>query len=244
MAVLIAALLLLVAAGLFFSIRITEVSVEGNSHYTQEEVADMLFPEEKDRIAALFWLRCRLAEPEDIPFVQSYEVNFTGSHSVEIILYEKSIVGCIEYMGSYMYFDKDGIVVESSPEKEGDIPLVTGLTFERIVLYQKLPVPNGEVFEELLNLTQLLQLYEIPVEQIYFDARNQATLTLADRQGEDGNVLSLAGVKVLLGGRKDMEEKISELKNQVPYLSGLTGTLHLEAFNSNSINPHYVFEKE
>lgn len=239
---LIAALLLLVAAVLIASVRITEVTVEGNSHYTEEEVTDMLLPEERDRISIVCYLKYRFGEREDIPFVESYEMTFSGMHSLEIILYEKSIVGCIEYMGSYMYFDKDGIVVESAPEKEASIPVVTGLTFERIVLYQKLPVPNEDVFGEILNLTQLLQVYQIPVSQIYFDPSNQATLTLADSVKEDGTALSLAGVRVLLGDRQDMEEKISELKSQMGHLNGLEGVLHLETYQRNALNPRYIFD--
>lgn len=244
LAVLILALLLLVGGSILFSVRITDIQVEGNSHYTEEEVVDMLFPEPKDRITAWSFLQQRFGEKKDLAFVQTYEVNFLDMHSVEIILYEKSIVGCIEYMGSYMYFDKDGIVVESSPEKEPDIPLVTGLTFERIALYQELPVPKQDVFEEILNLTQLLRLYEIPAGQIYFDAQNRATLTMADETGEDGSLRALAGVKVLLGDRKNMEEKISELKSQTPHLQGLTGTLHLENYSTEALNPRYVFERE
>lgn len=244
LAVLILALLLFVGGLFLYSVRITEVRIEGNSHYTEEEVEAMLFPEARDKITAFCFLDQRFGEKKDLPFIQTYEMNFLDMHSVEIILYEKSIVGCIEYMGSYMYFDKDGIVVESSSEKEADIPLVTGLTFERIALYQELPVPKREVFEEILNLTQLLKIYEIPVAQIYFDARSQATLTMADGTGEDGGPQNLAGVKVLLGDRQDMEEKISELKSQAPHLSGLSGTLHLENYDPGALNPRYVFEKE
>ncbi|MCI8515008.1 MAG: cell division protein FtsQ [Lachnospiraceae bacterium] len=244
MAVLIVALLLLVAGLFLFSIRITDIRVEGNSHYTREEVVDMLFPEETDRITVWCFFKQRFGEKKDLAFIQSYEMNFIGMHSVEVILYEKSIVGCIEYMGSYMYFDKDGIVVESSSEKEPDIPLITGLTFERIALYQELPVPKRAVFEEILNLTQLLKLYEIPAGQIYFDPQNRATLTMADQTDGEGNLRNLAGVKVLLGDRNNMEEKISELKNQIPHLYGLTGVLHLENYSPGSMNPRYVFERE
>ena len=48
---------------------------------------------------------------------------------MEIIIYEKSIVGYVSYMSSYMYFDKDGIVVESSSSQLDGVPWVTGLDF-------------------------------------------------------------------------------------------------------------------
>ena len=35
---------------------------------------------------------------------------------MEIIVYEKSMVGYVSYMNSNLYFDKDGIIVESTSE--------------------------------------------------------------------------------------------------------------------------------
>lgn len=246
-AVILAAFLVIVllgAAAAVFSMRITTITVEGNSHYSDEDVVGILFPESKDRNRVYCYWKYRFEEKKDIPFIESYEMNFEGLDSVEVIIYEKSVVGCIEYMGSYMYFDKDGLVVESAPTKEVDVPLVTGLTFHKIVLYQKLPVPKEEVFEEILNLTQLLQVYEIPASQIHYDAKLEATLTMADRTNADGTLLQLANVKVRLGDRQDMEEKISELKNQMTYLSGLSGVLHLETYDRNDFNPQFIFEKD
>ncbi len=242
--VLIVLLLVLIAAVVVATTRITTITVQGNRHYSEEEVVDKLFPESKDRISLYCYLKNRFGERANIPFIESYEMQFDGADTVEIIVYEKSIVGCIEYMGSFMYFDKDGLVVESAATKEIQVPLVTGLTFNRIVLYQTLPVPDAEVFEDILNLTQLLQLYEIPVGQIWFDETYDATLTLADWAKSDGAVLALSQVRVSLGGREDMEEKISELKNQLTHLSGLRGVLHLETYDRKDLNPQYIFEKD
>ena len=35
-------------------------------------------------------------------------------NTVTVQVYEKSVAGCIEYMENYVYFDKDGIVLETS----------------------------------------------------------------------------------------------------------------------------------
>ena len=58
-----------------------------------------------------------------------------------------------------MYFDRDGIIVESSGEKLEGVPWITGLDFGQIVLYKPLPVEDPDVFQEILNLTQQLSLY-------------------------------------------------------------------------------------
>lgn len=62
----------------------------------------------------------------------------TWPNKMNVAVYEKAIVGYISYMGCNMYFDKDGIVVESSSENYEDVPQITGLDFKSIVR-----VPNS-----------------------------------------------------------------------------------------------------
>ena len=75
-----------------------------------------------------------------IPFVEDYKIVFRSPVNVEIITYEKSVVGYVSYMNSLMYFDKDGIIVESTNEKLEGIPMITGLRFGHIVLHKPLQV--------------------------------------------------------------------------------------------------------
>ena len=93
---------------------------------------------------------------KSIPFVQDYKLVFRSPSDVEVIVYEKSVVGYVSYMNSRMYFDKDGIIVESTSETLPGVPKIAGLSFGHIVLHQPLPVEDISVFNEILNLTQVL----------------------------------------------------------------------------------------
>ena len=46
--------------------------------------------------------------------------------------------------GDYLYFDKDGIIVESTSKRIAGIPLVKGLKYHKIVLNEKLEVQKDE----------------------------------------------------------------------------------------------------
>lgn len=50
-----------------------------------------------------------------------------------------------------MYFDKDGTVVESSYELLDGIPEIKGLTYNHIVLNEKLDVNVPEVFGAIMD---------------------------------------------------------------------------------------------
>ena len=164
-------LLLLVFLVVFSgSSRLETIEVEGNTYYTDQEIIDRIVTEPTDRFAFLLYLRCRYQEQERIPFVEYVSVEMSDKNSVVITVYEKILTGCVKVMGNYLYFDKDGIVVESSSEKKEGIPVITGLEFSRLILYEKLEVQNSGMFQTILNLTRLIDKYELSVDEIHFNA--------------------------------------------------------------------------
>ena len=62
------------------------------------------------------------------------DVNILTPNTIRISVYEKALAGYVEYLGRYMYFDRDGTVVESSSERTRGIPQVTGLRFDYVVV--------------------------------------------------------------------------------------------------------------
>ena len=152
--------------------RIDTVYVEGVDFYTEQEIEAYLFDSKLERNMLFARLKDRFGKNKEIPFVAGYTLEFTGGDTVTVTVYEKSIIGYVDYMGSHIYFDKDGTVVESSSRLLWDgIPLITGLDFDSIVLYRPLPVENENAFTQILNLTQLVGKHGILVDKIYFDAQ-------------------------------------------------------------------------
>ena len=211
-----------------YSSRLTDISVVGNSRYTEDELISMIFKKDSDFNTFYTLYRNRFGEPEDIPFVEKYRVKVTGFHSAKIIVYEKSIAGCIEYMGSYMYFDREGIIVESSKELEEGVPLVTGIKFKHIVMYQKLEVGDEDVFAEILNISQLLSQYGLFGEQMVFDKNRNVTLVMGE-------------IRAVLGDDAYLAEKIAELSDMYSELSGRSGTVYLNEYRPDVKNPSYPF---
>lgn len=211
------------------SINIKEVTVTGNERYTQEQIIQMIFPDKVSRNFAVSYLKNRFMEHETIPFVEDYEIVYQGLSRAEIIIYEKSVVGYVSYMSSCMYFDKDGIIVESANQALPGIPEITGLKFGYIVLYQPLPVENETIFQEILNLTQILSIYELDVDQIRYDSFGTATLYMGD-------------IEVILGDNQSLNGKIAELNDMYPSLEGLKGTLHLENYDETNVAAGYAFK--
>ena len=219
----------LLAGIVLLSVKITQVTVSGNSRYTDEEIESLIFRSGWDYNPLYFYLKDRIRPHEQIPFVEDYKIEFQSPGKVEVIVYEKSIVGYVSYMSSYMYFDKDGIIVESASEKLPGIPEITGLKFGHIVLYEKLPVESAQIFSDILNLTQVLSIYQIESDQIRFSTNGSTTLHIGD-------------IDVLLGGNNDLNGKISELSDIMPQIVGLSGTLYLDTYDEGNLNAMYAFK--
>ena len=225
----IAAALFLLAAIIVVALRIITVTVSGSTRYTPEQMEEYLFQDTWDRNPLVCYLKDRLQPHRQIPFVDDYRLVFHGPTSLEVIVYEKSVVGYVSCMSSYMYFDKDGIIVESTSQKLPGIPWITGLDFGHIVLYQKLPVESGEIFQEILNLTQILSIYELDVDKIQYNRFGEATLYMG-------------GIEVVLGDNQSLNGKVAELSDMLPQLEGRSGTLYLDTYDENNSSAMYAFK--
>ena len=223
------AVLLLLAV--LLSVRIQTVKVSGNERYTQEQIEAMIFDTKLSRNPVYCYYQYRFRPHKTIPFVEDYKIVFRSPVNVEIITYEKSVVGYVSYMNSLMYFDKDGIIVESTNEKLEGIPMITGLRFGHIVLHKPLPVEDVRIFDEILNLTQVLEMYDIKADRIDYNSQKEATLTVDN-------------LKVELGGNAQINGKISELRDILNTYTELSGTLYLDTYDETNSNPSYRFEQD
>lgn len=203
--------------------RVDEIIVEGNEQYTKDEIINLVMTDSLDSYSLLFKWRIDQNKMEEIPFVDEIEVTVESPKKVKIKVYEKTVVGYVEHLGYYLYFDKDGTVVESSTEQLEGVPMVSGIPLDTIVLYKPLPVENDEIFKSLLNLTQLMEKYDVQPDNIRFNNELEITLYFGE-------------AKVLLGEKNPSDDKIFKLSKLLPELDGLEGTLHLENYDESMKN--------
>ena len=219
-----AVLAIFLAAALLLAVtifKIRDIEVTGNSFYSSQEIIDKVVIDNYTSNSLFLYLKYQYMDTEEIPFVDKIEVSLVSPGRVKLRVYEKSIVGYVSYMGANLYFDKDGIVVESSSEVTEGIPCISGLKFDSLVLYQKLNVADDSVFERILNITQLVKKYELSPDRIEF-GNNQA-LTLYFEE-----------MRVALGNSGSLDEKVGRLHELYPDLEGRTGVLRMENYTEDS----------
>ena len=221
--VVLAALAVLFILGLSFAgvFRVRQVTVTGNAYYTKEEVVDLLLDEGSLQNTLLVYLRYKYQEHPEIPFINDFEVTMDSWQSLKIRVYEKNMVGYVRYLGQDVYFDKDGIVVESSTQELEGIPQISGVTFDSLAIHQPLSVEDPTIFDTILSITKLLTKYDLDPDEIRFGAGGELFLQLGD-------------VKVALGTGENLDEKISRLKQLEGDLKDKSGTLHMENYTDET----------
>ena len=230
-ALVIAVVLIIAAAVIWEYFGVEKINVTGNEHYSAEEIEKMVMKGPLGHNSVYLFLKYNNRSIRDVPFIERMDVTFDSPNEVTVNVYEKAIAGYVKYLGRYMYFDRDGIIVESSTEEIPGIPYVTGLDFDECVLYEPLPVQKEEVFSTILALTQLFDKYEIKPDRIFFDDAMNVTLYF-------GNA------RVLLGSMENIDEKMMKLKSVIDSIKGLSGELHLENYSVDKDEGYITFERD
>ncbi len=228
--VLLAAVGALVVAKVF---TVQDVVVEGNELYSDEQIEGLVLNDEYSWNSLYVVLKYRIVDIGEVPFVDEVEISLDNPHTVRISVYEKGILGCfyIDSLGQYAYFDRDGFVVEVSPEVIPDVPKVTGVGCNEVVLYEKLPLDEPKVLGNLLQLTQTLKKYELMPQEIHYDEALEPEL-------------SYYGTTVVVGSDAYLTQKVVRLSAILSQLAGLYGTLHMETWTPETTNIIYDREEQ
>lgn len=227
------------AAGLL--LRINEVSVGGHTHYSSEEVEAMFFDEGLSR-SPLVILYKRLFGGWEIPQLESYDLTFDGLTAVNIQVKEKKLYGYVPHFGSNLFFDKDGVVVKSSPETFKDVIKVSGLQVESAVLNEPLQVENEKNFKLVATVIDFISSNQIKLDSVtmyLYSAVDEISI-----YSGSSVQMKMGDITVLLGKNVDMQEKLLDLIQMLPEIWGQSGTLHMEDYAGSDSSHVYYFDRK
>jgi hypothetical protein len=187
-----------VIAFCIFFFRVKKVSIEGNTYYSQRQMAEMFQTNIFEKNILTFWLLDKLSLTPRLDFVREYEVTYPNVNEIHIKLYEKAIVAGIAYSKQYIYFDKDGMVLQSADQAVEGIPLFEPDSMTTFTLYRKIQMEDGDRLGQIINLANLFQHYRIQWDKVKFGENSEVYLYCGD-------------IRVDLGKKDNYDEQISAL---------------------------------
>ena len=187
----------MVAVIVFFSYyKVDTVEVRGTSHYTDEEVKNMVLRGPMASNSVLAPLLYSTTNTEDIAYVDAFKVTQLNRNTICISVKEKKTVGCIRYLDSYIYFDRNGIFVEGSQNRDETVPYFDGIQVNSIVMDEKLDIKGDTVLNTAVALSTIFQKNDMIPDHIQFDSSYSISLIYGD-------------ITVRLGKDADLEEKMN-----------------------------------
>lgn len=225
-------LIFLFFAGIIFFFvyfRVEHVEVMGSNHYSEEEIQEMILRGPMASNSVLAPILYSTDQAGDIPFVEGFRVSQMNRNTIVISVKEKQPVGCIPYLDSYIYFDRNGIFIESSRERDESVPYFDGIQVDHVIKNEKLPIKGTTVLNTAVALSTIFQKNDMIPDHIVFDNSYHISLVYGD-------------ITVQLGKDEYLEDKMARVIAILPKLTGKKGILHLE--NVNDTVKTITFEQE
>lgn len=215
------AVVVLAAAVFFFTFfQVKTVEVIGNDHYTEDELKEKILKGSMTSNAILAPLFYSKNAAEELPYIESFNVRRSGRNKLIISVKEKSVVGCIPYLDSYVYFDSNGYFVEGSKTRDTKVAFFDGIQPKKVVMEEKLPIKET-VLNTAVALSTIFAKNDMVPDHIMFDDSYEISLLYGD-------------IIVQLGKDEYLEDKMTRAIAILPQLEGQKGILHMENISRNS----------
>lgn len=200
---LIGALLVVVAGALFlFSpvFAIKEIRLENSEQFTASELAESIGLSTGDN---LFFFRRSKAEKtlEQNPYIKEADLIMELPDTMVISLTERKVRAYVPYMGSYLYIDEEGRILDIQKTYTQGLPIVNGLQFSEFQLGEVLEVDNPDALHVMLQISQILQKYDMTEMVVELNVSNPNDI-----------YAQVNRVTVHLGTLDNMDQKILNLE--------------------------------
>lgn len=220
---------LFIAALVFFvGFRVTKVQIEGNQYYTDEEIKKMVLDAPNAGNSILVMLTKTEEKTKDAQMIDHVTIKRKNRNTIVVNVKEKQMVGCLEFQGQYVNFDRQGVIQIITDEQMEGVPLIDGLSVKAVKVGQKLKGINSKKLNTILSVGKMLEKSEQKPDRLVFNDMNQLVLYYGE-------------VEIRLGSDENMDEKMNRLSGILPQLEGMEGILHLENITEDTAG--VVFDK-
>ncbi len=137
---------------------VTNIEVEDNKYYTDEEIIRISGIKDKHILNISFKeVKYDLLK---LPYTKEVTVKYIFPSRIMIKMLERESLGYVPFMGTYLCLDEQGQVIEQTSKKDVSLPIIKGLSFSEFKIGETLPVENEDHLLCGLQIIQGLKKYE------------------------------------------------------------------------------------
>ena len=136
-----ACLAVVLGMGIYFLITdfsIQKIQISGNNTYTNAEIIEAMKEDGYIDNTLLMIAQNQIFDQTYLPFIEKVSMSYDDSHILKVKVKEKLRTGVFKYMNEYVYFNENGIAMESRNTLFEGVPVVTGVKFNEMNLKRKI----------------------------------------------------------------------------------------------------------
>ena len=153
----------------YFSIK--EIQVNGLDNLTEEQVVNMLSVKNGENIFSFSTSKCE-KQIKKSHYVENVKVSRDLPSKVVVNLNEYKLRGYVPYMGSYLFINENGLILDIQKNITKQCPVVEGLNFDSFTVGEILAVDNPSAFDTMVELSKLFDKYKLLQDVIRVDITN------------------------------------------------------------------------
>ena len=159
------------------------------------------------------------------PYIESAKIITKLPDTITIDIKERRVRGYVPYMGSYLYIDEYGRVLDIQTSFKKVLPIVKGLQFSSFQVGEVLPVSNQQSLDVVVKIAQMMSKYQLLDIVLSLDVSNSSQVTAYVNQ-----------VEIRLGSIDDADQKIRTLAEIIKTIpENARGFLDLSDMSKNIV---------
>ena len=171
--------------GIYFLITdfsIQKIQISGNNTYTNAEIIEAMKDDGYIDNTLLMIAQNQIFDQTYLPFIEKVSMSYDDSHILKVKSEKRNFgQAFFKYMNEYVYFNENGIAMESRNTLFEGVPVVTGVKFNEMnlkkkILENKVPVKKN-YFNTIVSITKKITTYKLNVSEIHFEGEDDITLT-------------------------------------------------------------------
>lgn len=200
--------------------QIKMINVKGLHDISRDDILTLISVHEGDNIFLISERKIKKAVSSN-DYIEDISIKKSFPSEVNIDVKERIVRGYVPFLGSYLYIDENGRVLDIQENYTKALPLVNGLLFDNFKLGEILEVDNKKSLEVMVKFSQLMVKYNLLEMAVYIDVSDPEEITA-----------KVNNVNIKFGNQYDLDEKIrtmAEIIKTIPKED--KGTLDLSDLN-------------
>lgn len=107
------------------------------------------------------------------PYIEDVSFSRKLPDKLIINIDERAIRGYVPYMGTFLYIDSTGRVLDARSSFTEKHPVVKGLDFDKFTVGHKLETEDDKVFDTVVEISQLMADYDMQEDVLYVDVSDE-----------------------------------------------------------------------